>query len=135
MTGIMVGEEPALNHTVAIWGKDLCERHGPSDAGVNMWCNADGQGAYGILAEVESHPFPTDAMLFMDWRDEHTASNSRIQESNRCTCAPTSACMCLFKPILQRQSKEESDQLNANALAFPSMLPASPSMQHAYHEN
>jgi len=41
------------------------------------------QGAYGILAEVVSHPFPTDAMLFMDWRDEHTASNPNMQESNR----------------------------------------------------
>lgn len=41
------------------------------------------QGAYGILAEVVSHPFPTDAMLFMDWRDEHTASIPDMQESNR----------------------------------------------------
>ncbi|EFJ41647.1 hypothetical protein VOLCADRAFT_107605 [Volvox carteri f. nagariensis] len=30
------------------------------------------QGAYGIVAEVESHPFDIDTMLFMDWRDEHT---------------------------------------------------------------
>lgn len=29
------------------------------------------QGAYGIIAEVESHPFALDTMLFMDWRDEH----------------------------------------------------------------
>ena len=42
------------------------------------------QGAYGILCEVESHPFPTDAMLFMDWRDEHTSSNPEMQQSNRC---------------------------------------------------
>ncbi|BDA46459.1 Lycopene beta cyclase, chloroplastic [Coccomyxa sp. Obi] len=40
------------------------------------------QGAYGILAEVESHPFPTDAMLFMDWRDDHTAETPEMQESN-----------------------------------------------------
>ncbi len=26
------------------------------------------QAAYGILAEVEAHPFPLDEMLFMDWR-------------------------------------------------------------------
>ena len=30
------------------------------------------QGAYGIMAEVESHPFDLDTMLFMDWRDDHT---------------------------------------------------------------
>ena len=30
------------------------------------------QGAYGIMAEVESHPFELDTMLFMDWRDDHT---------------------------------------------------------------
>ena len=42
------------------------------------------QGAYGIMAEVESHPFATDAMLFMDWRDDHTSSDPEMQESNRC---------------------------------------------------
>ena len=42
------------------------------------------QGAYGILAEVESHPFPTDAMLFMDWRDDHTAGDAGMRDSNRC---------------------------------------------------
>jgi lycopene beta-cyclase len=26
------------------------------------------QAAYGILAEVEEHPFPLNEMLFMDWR-------------------------------------------------------------------
>ncbi len=41
------------------------------------------QGAYGILCEVESHPFATDAMLFMDWRDDHTSSDPEMQESNR----------------------------------------------------
>ena len=41
------------------------------------------QGAYGIMAEVESHPFATDAMLFMDWRDDHTSSDPEMQESNR----------------------------------------------------
>ncbi|KAG2488086.1 hypothetical protein HYH03_013389 [Edaphochlamys debaryana] len=33
------------------------------------------QGAYGIVAEVESHPFDVDTMLFMDWRDDHTHSS------------------------------------------------------------
>ena len=30
------------------------------------------QAAYGMMIEVESHPFELDTMLFMDWRDDHT---------------------------------------------------------------
>lgn len=30
------------------------------------------QAAYGMMIEVESHPFDLDTMLFMDWRDDHT---------------------------------------------------------------
>ncbi|GFR49762.1 hypothetical protein Agub_g11924 [Astrephomene gubernaculifera] len=43
------------------------------------------QGAYGIVAEVESHPFPLDTMLFMDWRDDHTAGAGReaMRAANR----------------------------------------------------
>ncbi len=44
------------------------------------------QGAYGILVEVESHPFPLDTMLFMDWRDDFTASDAQMQAANRCAC-------------------------------------------------
>lgn len=40
------------------------------------------QGAYGVVAEVESHPFPVDKMLFMDWRDEHTQRDPAMKESN-----------------------------------------------------
>ncbi|KAK3288595.1 hypothetical protein CYMTET_3931 [Cymbomonas tetramitiformis] len=41
------------------------------------------QAAFGILAEVESHPFPLDEMLFMDWRSDHldesgTARNDKL---------------------------------------------------------
>ncbi len=54
------------------------------------------QGAYGILAEVESHPFPTDAMLFMDWRDDHTAEDPKMQESNRYIAQHLHADMHLF---------------------------------------
>jgi lycopene cyclase-like protein len=39
------------------------------------------QAAYGILAEVEAHPFPLNEMLFMDWRDEHLDAAAR--ERNR----------------------------------------------------
>ena len=30
------------------------------------------------MAEVESHPFPLDTMLFMDWRDDYTAGDSNM---------------------------------------------------------
>lgn len=41
------------------------------------------QGAYGIMAEVESHPFDLDTMLFMDWRDDHTQGNPEMREANK----------------------------------------------------
>ncbi|CAG9460804.1 unnamed protein product [Pedinophyceae sp. YPF-701] len=37
------------------------------------------QGAYGILAEVESHPFEQDKMLFMDWSDDHCAGDMKAR--------------------------------------------------------
>lgn len=39
------------------------------------------QAAYGILVEVESHPFALDEMLFMDWRDAHL--DPAAKERNR----------------------------------------------------
>ncbi len=33
-------------------------------------------------AEVESHPFDLDTMLFMDWRDDHTKSNPEMHKAN-----------------------------------------------------
>uniref|UniRef100_A0A0E0CH36 lycopene beta-cyclase n=1 Tax=Oryza meridionalis TaxID=40149 RepID=A0A0E0CH36_9ORYZ len=41
------------------------------------------QVAYGILAEVDGHPFDIDKMLFMDWRDAHLPEGSEIRERNR----------------------------------------------------
>mmetsp|Transcript_12609 Transcript_12609/g.27244 ORF Transcript_12609/g.27244 Transcript_12609/m.27244 type:complete len:555 (+) Transcript_12609:195-1859(+) len=40
------------------------------------------QGAYGIIAEVESHPFDVDTMLFMDWRDNHTEGLPDMKKRN-----------------------------------------------------
>ncbi|KAI9162233.1 hypothetical protein LWI28_025176 [Acer negundo] len=40
------------------------------------------QVAYGILAEVEEHPFDVDKMLFMDWRDSHLNNNVELNERN-----------------------------------------------------
>ena len=46
-----------------------------------FWINCFCRGAYGIIIEVESHPFELDTMLFMDWRDDHTAGD--MVEANR----------------------------------------------------
>lgn len=43
----------------------------------------DLQAAYGIIAEVESHPFDLDCMLFMDWRDDHTQADPEMREANK----------------------------------------------------
>ncbi|KAJ6992265.1 hypothetical protein D5086_012125 [Populus alba] len=40
------------------------------------------QVAYGILAEVEEHPFDVDKMVFMDWRDSHLNNNLELKERN-----------------------------------------------------
>ncbi|KAE9455917.1 hypothetical protein C3L33_12181, partial [Rhododendron williamsianum] len=40
------------------------------------------QVAYGILAEVEEHPFDVNKMVFMDWRDSHLDNNRELKERN-----------------------------------------------------
>lgn len=40
------------------------------------------QVAYGILAEVEEHPFDVDKMVFMDWRDSHLDGKAELKERN-----------------------------------------------------
>lgn len=40
------------------------------------------QIAYGIVAEVDSHPFDVDKMLFMDWRDSHLRGSRELMEGN-----------------------------------------------------
>nr|ACT78995.1 lycopene beta cyclase [Narcissus pseudonarcissus]ATG32096.1 lycopene beta-cyclase [Chloroplast transformation vector pAXT] len=40
------------------------------------------QVAYGILAEVEEHPFDVDKMVFMDWRDSHLNGKAELNERN-----------------------------------------------------
>lgn len=54
------------------------------------------QGAYGIIAEVESHPFPLDTMLFMDWRDNHTAGLADMHIRN--VAVPTFLYAMPFSP-------------------------------------
>ncbi|AEE74875.1 lycopene cyclase [Arabidopsis thaliana] len=40
------------------------------------------QVAYGIVAEVDGHPFDVDKMVFMDWRDKHLDSYPELKERN-----------------------------------------------------
>ena len=40
------------------------------------------QAAYGIIAEVNQHPFDLDTVLFMDWRDDHFEGHSEMQAAN-----------------------------------------------------
>lgn len=40
------------------------------------------QVAYGIVAEVDQHPFDVDKMVFMDWRDSHLNDNLELKERN-----------------------------------------------------
>ncbi len=35
------------------------------------------------MCDVESHPFDLDTMLFMDWRDDHTAGDADIKKAYR----------------------------------------------------
>lgn len=41
------------------------------------------QIAYGIVAEVDSHPFDVDKMVFMDWRDSHLKNNPELKSNNK----------------------------------------------------
>ena len=41
------------------------------------------QGAYGIAATVDAHPFALDSMLFMDWRDDHTVGHPEMRARNQ----------------------------------------------------
>ncbi|KAI3747793.1 hypothetical protein L6452_10448 [Arctium lappa] len=48
-----------------------------------FWRRSAGfQVAYGILAEVEEHPFDVVKMLFMDWRNLHLDNNLEIKGRN-----------------------------------------------------
>eukprot|EP00250_Pteridium_aquilinum_P006486 c16398_g1_i1 orf=229-1776(-) len=41
------------------------------------------QIAYGIVAEVDSHPFDVDKMVFMDWRDSHLKKDAVMRSNNK----------------------------------------------------
>ena len=41
-----------------------------------QWCS-------GLLMQVESHPFPVDQMLFMDWRDGHLDGDPDMKRRNK----------------------------------------------------
>ncbi|WOG94930.1 hypothetical protein DCAR_0314227 [Daucus carota subsp. sativus] len=40
------------------------------------------QVAYGIVTEVEEHPFDVNKMIFTDWRDSHLNGNTELKKRN-----------------------------------------------------
>lgn len=75
------------------------------------------QGAYGILAHVESHPFELDTMLFMDWRDDHTASDPAMRDAN--SALPTFLYAMPFDE--HRIFLEETSLVARPAVPFPEL--------------
>jgi hypothetical protein len=75
------------------------------------------QGAYGIIAEVESHPFDLKTMLFMDWRDEHTFHDPAMRAAN--TKLPTFLYAMPFSPT--RVFLEETALVSRPAISFPEL--------------
>ena len=90
------------------------------------------QGAYGIVAEVESHPFDLDAMLFMDWRDDHLDNYPDIQARNSkwvvaFECVHTTRCVLLYHGPSSNQSGSEQSHASA------SLVSSGPCQEHCYH--
>ncbi|KAI3438710.1 hypothetical protein D9Q98_001130 [Chlorella vulgaris] len=73
------------------------------------------QGAYGIVVEVESHPFDCDTMLFMDWRDDHL--EGEVKERN--AKLPTFLYAMPFSPT--RVFLEETSLVARPIIPFPEL--------------
>lgn len=75
------------------------------------------QGAYGITAEVEAHPFDNEAMLFMDWRDDHLNDYPRLKENN--SKLPTFLYAMPFSPT--KVFLEETSLVARPIIPFPEL--------------
>lgn len=75
------------------------------------------QGAYGILARVDRHPFELDTMLFMDWRDDHTSDDPAMRDAN--TALPTFLYAMPFDE--HRIFLEETSLVARPAVPFPEL--------------
>lgn len=85
------------------------------------------QGAYGIVVEVESHPFEVDTMLFMDWRDDHLDAHPDIKERN--AKLPTFLYAMPFSPT--KIFLEETSLVARPIIPFPELkLRLEKRMQH-----
>ena len=69
------------------------------------------------MAEVESHPFELDTMLFMDWRDDHTAADPAMEQRNR--ALPTFLYAMPFSKT--RVFLEETSLVARPAVPFPEL--------------
>jgi lycopene beta-cyclase len=72
------------------------------------------QAAYGVVADVEAHPFAVDAMLFMDWRDDHAAPYPPMRAANE--AVPTFLYAMPFSPT--SVFLEETSLVARPAVAF-----------------
>jgi lycopene beta-cyclase len=99
------------------------------------------QAAYGIMCEVESHPFPLDQMLFMDWRAyvSRRSPAGRSMLSNMLAGYPSSAPGTHWRrkdgnDFRARCGAACSDHLNAESQAkneaLPTFLYAMPFDEH-----
>lgn len=75
------------------------------------------QGAYGVMVEVESHPFPLDKMLFMDWRDSHLDDAPAMKAAN--AKLPTFLYVMPFSPT--KIFVEETSLVAKPAISFPEL--------------
>lgn len=75
------------------------------------------QGAYGITVEVESHPFDVNAMLFMDWRDDHLANDPEMRARN--AALPTFLYAMPFSPT--KVFLEETSLVARPIVPFPEL--------------
>ena len=80
------------------------------------------------MAEVESHPFDLDTMLFMDWRDEHTAGDGAMAAANR--ALPTFLYAMPFSKT--KIFLEETSLVARPAVPFPELKVRCKAHQHAH---
>eukprot|EP00253_Pinus_taeda_P007888 PITA_07888 len=78
--GVWVDEFEAMDLLDCLdttWGFSRClvEYDKPYDPGYQV--------AYGILAEVDGHPFDVDKMVFMDCRDSHLSNEAVLRSNNK----------------------------------------------------
>jgi lycopene cyclase-like protein len=86
------------------------------------------QAAYGILAEVEAHPFPLDEMLFMDWRYVKSGRKSGRDAPGTHHHVRCTSLTCAFSPHPRSDEHLDADskERNRSLPTFLYVMPFSP---------